>query len=356
MPRPIIAHPRGSRVSDQRDGIMTSVRQEIDRLVSIVLLPGRARVTPLLRTFFAGLRPGPMETARLIDERPGLSARLIHLANRVHHGAGIPVTRIEAATMRLGTERTQALLLVKEMAGVIEKAGPADGHPRGFWRASIARGCLARAMAMHRDERLAGAAFVIGAAQKLAIPLIAVAHPDVFCRLSSESHGCPTRLAVLGWQALGFNDLHVTRAILESWRTPPLLADAVGRHLTQPPATATGDAALFLWQVAFAVGGLPMQGSDAAPACIRFIRRWLDEALSLDAHGRTLLIRQAREEFADVADFFDDPSAGRADPFAHAAAQLEVDTPTPPDTRRPAAPVDRLALSPPAVRPVASLP
>ena len=88
----------------------------IESLCGVAALLGRPRIACLSNRLFATPSPGPVETASVLALYPALSAGLIRIANTVRHGAGIPALNIEAATVRLGADRTRALAVASECA------------------------------------------------------------------------------------------------------------------------------------------------------------------------------------------------------------------------------------------------
>ena len=275
-----------------------------DRLAE-VMVRRRPRIAHLVSRFCSRISAGPMETAETLSRDTALASKLIRIANTVQQGAGIPVTSIAAATMRLGTERTQALGICFEVADLISDClGKRWPGSDGFWQACLARGCVARAAAMHVSRRLARDAFLTGFLQDIGQPLIAAAHPEEYSAANEQCGGCPIQASSLMWTALRTNHIHIAKALVSHWRAPTILSDAICRHHTRPPMSAASGDAMRLWQIAHAASVLPFGESDLPDFYRIHFVRLANEAFGMKGHMLFRLISEAREEFAETAPLF----------------------------------------------------
>lgn len=268
---------------------------------------------------------GAVDIARTLETDPTLAAKLIRLANTVHYGAGIPVTNIQAATVRLGTDKIKSVALAFEIVGI---AGGFTGDHfdfESYWQGCLARGCIARAIAMNCNRPIAGEAFLVGLLQDIAIPILTEHAPKAHAAMLQRSGGCQLRLAMLETQLFGFNHLHVVTLLFERWKMPALLADAVGRHHARPPMHSAADPALRLWQIAYFVGALPIGDRRKPTFYDASLGDMPAKTFGLTASVEAGLFRQAEQEFHDVEEMFR-PYMGRgvraADLMAQAAEVL----------------------------------
>lgn len=306
----------------------TSIAQEAaEAIIGPTVLLGRTRISNMVHKFYRDPATGPGETARIISTNATLASRILTVANTVQRGGGIPATTIEAATVRLGGDHARALALAYEAGSAIAAT---SGHTRdfaSFWSQCIARGCLARAMAMNCDARIAGQAFLVGALQDTGIPLLNAAQPVDYDEILRRSGGSQGRLAMLEWQSFNLNHIYIGAELLRGWGMPGVIVDSVGKHHTSPPSAATTDAAVRLWQIAYVVGALPIGTASAHDAAYATLRRLISTAFHLAGCGAATLVGQATAEYNDIVEMFK-PFAPQACPadelFAGIATALGI--------------------------------
>lgn len=270
---------------------------------------------------------GAEEITNVIETDPALAARLIRLANTVHYGGGIPATSVQAATVRLGTDKIKSVALAFEVAGITDGLAGDRFDFESYWQGCLTRGCMARAVALDRHRGIAGEAFLVGLLQDLGVPLLADHAPEAHGNLARQSAGCHLRLAVLESQSFGFNHIHLVARLFQHWRMPALLTDAISRHHTRPPMHSAADPALRLWQIAYFVGALPIGDKRDPTFYDASLSDMLHTTFGIAGPAEGELFRRAEQEFRDVRDMFR-PYVGRdvsaAALMAQAAALLDA--------------------------------
>jgi HD-like signal output (HDOD) protein len=280
------------------------VQETIESLLCELSPTAQKRLARLAARLYGADPAGPMETARLLEDYTGLASRLIRVANKVHHGAGISATNLQAAVIRIGTDRTKSLILAHEISELVSQAAQRVGGTDIFWQTSLTRGSLARAIAINRHSRVAAMAFLVGFLQDLGVLLIAARHPQEYQSMIARSEGCSLRLAVLEWQSLNFNHIHVVIALLQRLGLPSLLIDAIGRHHTNPPVGLAGAPALALWQIGYLVGAVSMDPHASSAPRATLARGLVSSAFQATGPGITSLVNRAQREFNDMVELF----------------------------------------------------
>ena len=256
-------------------------------------------------------------TARIIANDDAIAGAMIRLANRVQHGAGIAVTNAEAATVRLGAGRARSVAIARLFIERAMRKTIPGFDAQSHWQNAIFRGCIARAIAMNATRNLSCMAFLAGILQDAGMPILAAAYESAHARLRKQAQQDALPLAVLESQELGFNHIHTVIRVLKRWQAPVIITEAVGRHHTRPPMTRTKQDALRLWQIAYFVGALPLGDSEKAQheaanaqtelhaerRADPMVPRMPRESFGLTIGGERLM-EQARQEFEDVAEFF----------------------------------------------------
>ncbi|MBI5761997.1 MAG: HDOD domain-containing protein [Planctomycetes bacterium] len=274
-------------------------------LLATAILVAKVRLSPMTSRFFDRTPIGPMETATVLERYPHLTMPLIRIANTVQYGAGIPVTSLSAAAVRLGPDRMQTIAMAYELTRALaEVMRPAGVDVGEFCHKGLLRASLGRAMAMMQDRNIAGAAFLVGYLQDVGRPLIAAAFPEEYRRLSDESEGCPLRFAAMKYHALGMNHIHAGVELLEGARFSKLVIDAIGRHHTNAPTTRATDASLMLWQIGYVTGLVPVGAMADEAGALSMARRYLPSMPEGAGDPLARVMRAAGEEYADVAELF----------------------------------------------------
>ncbi|RPI79385.1 MAG: HDOD domain-containing protein [Desulfobacteraceae bacterium] len=89
------------------------------------------------------------DLARLIETDPALTVRLLKLANSAFFRTGQPITTLEGAIMQVGFHRLRVMALSLSLRDTFPmgRVGPMDYEK--FWRSSIYRAMLAKALAQN---------------------------------------------------------------------------------------------------------------------------------------------------------------------------------------------------------------
>lgn len=308
----------------------SSTDRSINELISQALMLGRARISSMAHRFYQEPLCGPAATAEVIARDETLAARFMTVANTIQHGAGISAMSMESATVRMGNDRTKSLALAFAMGRALS---PIVGHVAGFdrlWYTAMARGALARALAMHCDARLAGPAFIATAMQDVGTVFFAAARPESYLDLIERSSGSSIRLALLEWQAFNRNHIHLGLEVLSGWGLPSFVTDAIGRHHTNPPISTSNELGVRLWQIGYLIGTLPLGAEGEVESSAPSVSRIFSKCFGVSEDDTAQLLQQALDEYEDVVALFEPiiaPPQTGAQLFAPAADALGVARP-----------------------------
>jgi putative nucleotidyltransferase with HDIG domain len=164
-----------------------------------------------------------------IAQDQALSAKVLRLANSSFYGMQRKVTTIQQAITILGLNSVRALVTG---AAVIERyAGNRDSSLdfHAFWRHSIGTALSAKALAkklsFNQDH-----AFITGLLHdigRLVLVTYSAHHYEAVIAYRKE-HDC--HMFEAEQEVLGLDHTIVGRAIMEHWKFPPLILDAVEHH------------------------------------------------------------------------------------------------------------------------------
>ena len=119
----------------------------LDRLKSGECLPALSPVAIELVEMASDESTSAKELVSLIEKDPALTVRLIRLANSAFFQAAVSVTTLQQAVVRVGFDRLRIMALSVSLRDTFPmgKVGALDF--RKFWKISLYRAMLARAVA-----------------------------------------------------------------------------------------------------------------------------------------------------------------------------------------------------------------
>ncbi len=163
------------------------------------------------------------QMAALIEMEPSLAVRVLHLANSVAFGSGGPVKTLAQAAVRLGIHRLKMLALSISLrdAFPMGKVGPFDYE--GFWKASIYRSLMARALAEKSRMANPEEAFLAALTQEIGLPIFF----DLYIKGKKEDFDMSLEplkdLLQREREFTGIDHRKVGKAALKFWKFPEQL-------------------------------------------------------------------------------------------------------------------------------------
>ncbi len=207
---------------------MSDKRAEIlDRVLGTGSVPCISPLAVRLVELAADDRSSAQDLSNVIEQDPGLAARLLRLVNSpALRRTEDDITSITRAVVLLGLREMRIMALSISLRDTLPlKKGEQDFHL--FWRSSLHRAMLARETASRLALDCQEDAFVAGLLLEMGLPLLLwVLSPE-------EAKGFPgfgaSLKAQLAWEDknLGVNHREVGRELLSSWGLPGLLIETM---------------------------------------------------------------------------------------------------------------------------------
>lgn len=248
---------------------------------------------------------GATSVARVIEQDPALTTRLLRVGNSALFASGGPrLTSVPAAVARLGLNNVRSVCLV---LAVVKAFGKRSGHfdHNQFWAHSATVAALASRLwtrVGHSTEVTADDAYVVGLLHDVGLLIIDQHFPEEFASLLALRGDDTAPLALVEEEQLGIDHGAVAGLLLGRWSLPPFVADAVSHHNhpSSAPAESTklamvlATAEAMCWEMDI---GLPVEGRPLEPAAI-----WL-RALGVPAHEVRGIIAATEEVHAQASGF-----------------------------------------------------
>lgn len=165
------------------------------------------------------------DLAGLIQQEPGLTTRLLRLANSTaYKRSADDITSVDRAVVMLGLAEVRVLALSMSIKDSLPLDCPGIDYPL-FWRTSMHRAILARLGAVKLGLANPEEAFVAGLIMEMGLPLM------MRVLVPNEAKGYPgvdkSLKEQIVWQQvnLGTDHRQLGRAVFEAWALPKPLVD-----------------------------------------------------------------------------------------------------------------------------------
>lgn len=170
--------------------------------------------------------------ARLISSDPGLTARMLKMANSAYYGFPKRIGTINLAIVVLGFNTVRDLAV---SASLVERISleAADHELLGeFWEHSVGTAVAARMLQRLSPSRSAGEAFVAGLLHDIGRLVTARYLPDEFRRIHAKLDGSDAGLWDVEREVLGMGHGEIGGLLCRHWNLPEALCEAIGSHHT----------------------------------------------------------------------------------------------------------------------------
>ena len=168
--------------------------------------------------------------AAVVIRDPALTARLLRLVNSSFYGLRSRVDTVSRAVALLGMRELQKLVCAVSAIEKFSRLSSAVTNMNAFWRHGVYTGLMAQALAKRlgvlHPERL----FVAGVMHDLGTLLINHRYPEIAEETIRAARGDEQQLQRFEAEELGFDHAQLGSLMLENWRLPATIVDAIACH------------------------------------------------------------------------------------------------------------------------------
>lgn len=168
------------------------------------------------------------EVSRLIAADPALTARLLRLVNSAMYGHGGKIDSVARAVHLLGLQQVHDLVLAMSLNAIFAGVRPASLDMNRFWRGSVLRGLVARAIALRSVPPASERLFVIGLLADIGHLVLYQTVPAAAAEARDAAERDDEPLAVAERRIIGCDFAEAGAALMERWHLPASFADAIG--------------------------------------------------------------------------------------------------------------------------------
>ena len=172
------------------------------------------------------------DLCQIIQLDPGLSGRILRIVNSAIFGLSRPVSSIQRALAVVGLNSTRLLVLTISFPEMQKKARGIDPEvSRRYWKASVAGAIVARELAQRMRARDAEDDMAAGLLRDLGELILQQLMPDAYkAVLEQPADALINEQMDLEETHCNLNHADVSAFILNQWRLPPEMTEAIGHH------------------------------------------------------------------------------------------------------------------------------
>ena len=220
---------------------MASARELVEGVTNLPTLPA---VYFRVRSVIERPDSFALDVAREISCDPGLTTRLLRVANGAYYGMSRKVDSVMDAIAILGVNQIQHIVFATSITMAFDGVAPPLMNMRRFWRTSLYRGIVSRCMAKQSRHSDAERAFVEGLVGDIGHLVMYQEMPDMAEQAMQRSieSGLPVHGIERGM--LGYDYAELGAELLAKWNLSREIEAALRYH-TEPllAAEAAEDAA-----------------------------------------------------------------------------------------------------------------
>jgi len=168
----------------------------------------------------------------LISQDPGLTARLLRIANSPFYGFPSRIDSVSRAITIIGMEDLRSLILATSAIEVFSDFPNELVSMETFWRHSLRCAVIARALARHLHKPNPERYFTAGLLHDIGYLIIYRELPEMASRTLSLSNQNREIVYIIEQEVMGFDHTDVGCELLQHWNMPEHLVEAVRHHHT----------------------------------------------------------------------------------------------------------------------------
>jgi HD-like signal output (HDOD) protein len=213
---------------------------QIRKAAANVGILGASHAAPRILSLLSNPRVNARDVAALVSQEPGLSVRVLRIANSAFYGQSRNIGTVENALRLLGLDAVRGIAAAACMDRTLsaqQGGGPID--LRLLVRHSLAAAIAARDLATRHCIELAGDAFIGGLLHKLGVTVQIQLDPQgVRAMLDARLEGVEGDLATLEGGRASIGHERCLEVVFMAWNLPDALVAACCHH--HNPAEAPG--------------------------------------------------------------------------------------------------------------------
>lgn len=207
--------------------------------------------------------------SKIIQADPGLSVRILRLANSAYYAQSTPVSSIVRALTVLGINEVRTIGLSYKLMKVIKDFVDDSFDFAAYWEQSLLMAVMAKEIANEMTCPLADEAFLGGLLQNIGIIILQCNKPTEYEQVTQATAGDPdTPVVKIEQQVFGTSHAKIGAEVCTRWKFPQPLTEAIRYHHTPMSEVVAGDHDTELRGAAYAASMMPSFLTGSQPVRI----------------------------------------------------------------------------------------
>lgn len=170
------------------------------------------------------------QVIEVISADPAISAKILKAANSSFFGLASEVRTIERAVPLLGTTVSTSMALSFSLSDDAMTRGPVSDHYLSYWRQSIVQACAGGLLAQRFNAALGGEFFLCGLLLDLGRLAMLKTIARQYTAVLETWRASQRPLVDCETELLGFSHVEIGIKLMENWKLPRLMVQAVQLH------------------------------------------------------------------------------------------------------------------------------
>ncbi len=178
------------------------------------------------------------DVARIVEDDPGLTARLLRLVNSALYALPNKTEDISRALAIIGMTQLKELALATSVSSMFKQVPSGLITMKSFWTHSVACGIAARIIASLRGDHNAESMFISGLLHDIGTLILCTYRSNHFVQAAKLADTKGLALAVAERAVSGFDHAAVGATLLDAWNLPLHIRKTVAYHHEPHQSTA----------------------------------------------------------------------------------------------------------------------
>lgn len=201
-----------------------------DKVQTIIQLPALPSIAEEVVEMVENPKTSASEIGRVISMDPGLTAKVLKIANSAFYGFPKKISTVEFAIIVLGFDTIREIVISISLVSALQNKQEAGGNTQQFWDHAIYTGVIGRRLARDLGYRVSGEVFVGGLLHDMGISVLSQYFRPEYDRIMEIVRSTNRTWLEAEKSVLGATHAEIGGWLAERWNFPPTLVEAVSMH------------------------------------------------------------------------------------------------------------------------------
>ncbi len=201
-----------------------------DKVQTIIQLPALPAIAEEVVEMVENPKTSASEIGRVISMDPGLTAKVLKIANSAFYGFPKKISTVEFAIVVLGFETLREIVISISLVNTLQKKTDSTFNTQQFWDHAIYTGVIGRRLARDLGYRVSGEVFVGGLLHDMGISTLSQYFAPEYERITELVNNTDLTWLQAEKNVLGTTHAEIGGWLAERWNFPSTLIEAVSMH------------------------------------------------------------------------------------------------------------------------------